>query len=74
MSIILDPYSAIEFKKHVQKKMDAVKDHICYSVDTVEKLQYARGQLSAYEALLQDVKDGLQTEDKNGTIDQTENA
>ena len=72
MSIILDPYSAIEFQKHVRKKIDSVKDHICYSVDTVEKLQYARGQLSAYEALLQDVKDDLQKEDKNGTINQAE--
>lgn len=48
-----------------------MKDHISYSVDTVEKLQYAKGQLSAYEALLQDVKDVLQKEDNDGTIDQT---
>ena len=68
---MLDPYSAEYFKKHLLKKIDQMKDHISYSVDTVEKLQYAKGQLSAYEALLQDVKDVLQKEDNDGTIDQT---
>ena len=71
---ILDPYNAQEIIKHINKKIVSIKDHICYGVDTMEKLQYARGKLSSLEELLQDVKDDLQTEDKNGTIDQTENA
>ena len=68
---MLDPYSAIALKKHLNKKISDVKDHICYGVDNIEKLQYARGQLSAYEALLQDVNYDLQKEDNDGTIDQT---
>jgi len=68
---MLDPYSALALKKHLNEKISNVKDHICYGVDSVEKLQYARGQLSAYEALLQDVNDDLQKEDNDGTIDQT---
>jgi hypothetical protein len=42
--------------------------HICYGIDSVEKLMYARGRLSALEALLQDIRN-LQKEDIDGTID-----
>ena len=68
---ILDPYNAQEIIKHINKKIVSIKDHICYGVDTMENLQYARGKLSSLEELLQDVKDALQTEDNDGTNNQT---
>jgi hypothetical protein len=55
----------------LNKKIEQIKEHICYSVDSVDKLQYAKGKLSSYEELLQDVKGDLQTEDKDGTDNQT---
>lgn len=67
---MIDPYSAQALKKHLEKKINDTKDYICYSVDKLEDLQYAKGKLSAFEALLQDVKDDLQTEETDGTINQ----
>ena len=68
---VLDPYNAQEIIKHINKKIVSIKANICYGVDTMEKLQYARGKLSSLEELLQDVKDDLQTEDNDGTNNQT---
>jgi len=42
------------FRKYIKKQIDKVKEDITYSVDSMENLSYARGKLSAYEALLQD--------------------
>jgi hypothetical protein len=43
-----------------------------YSIDTIEKLQYAKGKLSAYESLLQDLKDLQKREDIfNDEVDKT---
>lgn len=67
---MIDPYSAQSLIKHLEKKIKDTKDYICYSVDKLEDLQYAKGKLSAFEALLQDVKDDLQTEETDGTINQ----
>jgi hypothetical protein len=67
---MIDPYSAQALKKYLEKKINDTKDYICYSVDKLEDLQYAKGKLSAFEALLQDVKDDLQTEETDGTINQ----
>jgi len=67
---IIDPYSADVLKKHLQKKIKDTQEHICYSVDSIDKLQYARGKLSSYEELLQDVKDDLQMEENDGTDNQ----
>jgi len=66
----LDPYTIQNIRAHVNKEIAAVKSHLCYSVDTIEKLQYSRGQLNAYEALLQDIKN-LQPENDDGNIDKT---
>ncbi len=52
----LDPFTMLTLKEHINKEIEAVKDHICQGVDTLEKLQYSRGRLNALEALLQDIK------------------
>jgi len=47
----------------VKKKLHTLKQHAIYGVDTMEKLQYVRGQIRSLEDLQQDLKDLLsQTE------------
>ena len=66
----LDHYTYEIFVKHINKDIDAVKEHICHGVDTIEKLKYYRGRLNALEALLQDLKD-LQKENIDDDTDKT---
>jgi len=47
----------------IKKQMERVKEDLVYHVDTIDKLQYSRGKLSALEALLQDLKDLQKTEE-----------
>jgi hypothetical protein len=65
---MIDPFAADKIKTIINKEIANTKDHICYGIDSVEKLMYARGRLSALEALLQDIRN-LQKEDIDGTID-----
>jgi hypothetical protein len=65
---MIDPFSADKVKQIINKEIANTKEHICYGIDSVEKLMYARGRLSALEALLQDIRN-LQKEDIDGTID-----
>jgi hypothetical protein len=46
-------------QKTVKKKILQLKDHAIYGVDTMEKLQYVRGQIRSLEDLQQDLKDLL---------------
>ena len=48
-------------QKTVKKKILQLKDHAIYGVDTMEKLQYVRGQIRSLEDLQQDLKDLLST-------------
>lgn len=68
--MILDYNTTSSIKNEIKKKIESSKDHICYGVDTVEKLMYARGRLSSLEELLQDINN-LQKEDDDGRIDKT---
>ena len=65
---MLDPYTSDKIKNVIKKQVEDTKQHICYGVDSIENLQYARGRLSALEALLQDIKN-LQKEDNDGNTD-----
>ena len=65
---MIDPFSADKIKTIINKEVANIKDHICYGVDTVEKLMYARGRLSSLEELLQDIRN-LQKEDNDGRTD-----
>ena len=62
---MLDPYTLDKVYKLLNKEIEAIKEHICHGVDTIEKLQYSRGRLNANEALLQDLKN-LQKENIDG--------
>ena len=66
----MDYHTTERFKNLIKKEIDNTKDHICYGVKTESQLMYARGRLSALEALLQDIIN-LHKEDNDGTIDKT---
>ena len=55
----LDTISLVQRK--IKEAVTRLKDNIIYSVDTIEKLQYVRGQIRSLEDLQQDLKDLLTT-------------
>ena len=61
MNLDLDTIQAL--RHFIKKEMDKVKEDLVYHVDTIDKLQYSRGKLSAYETLLQELKDLQKTEE-----------
>jgi len=48
-------------QKKIKIELQKLKDHAIYSVDTMEKLQYIRGQIRSLEDLQQSLKDLLST-------------
>ncbi len=48
-------------QREIKKTLLQLKDHAIYGVDTIEKLQYVRGQIRSLEDLQQDLKDLLIT-------------
>ena len=59
-----DPDTIQSLIHFIRKRVDETKDHIVYGVDNLEQLQYAKGKIGAYEALLQDLKDLQKNEEK----------
>ena len=55
----IDTISLVQ--KKVYKILQRLKEHAIYGVDTMEKLQYIRGQIRSLEDLQQDLKDLLTT-------------
>ena len=55
----LDTISLIQ--RRLKKRINQIKDQAFYGVDTMEKLQYVRGQIRSLEDLQQDLKDLLTT-------------
>ena len=55
-------------RKYVKKRIEETRLDICYGIDTLDRLHYAKGRLSALETLLQDIKN-LHKEDNDGTTD-----
>jgi predicted RNase H-like HicB family nuclease len=53
----MDTISLIQ--KRIKEKIDRLKNHAAYSVDTMEELKYVRGQIKSLEDLLQEIKDLL---------------
>ena len=48
-------------QKKIKLNLQRLKDNAIYGVDTIEKLQYVRGQIRSLEDLQQDLKDLLKT-------------
>jgi|TARA_Y100000114_G_C11673672_1_gene285069 hypothetical protein len=62
MNLDLDTLQAI--RHYIKKQIDKTKEDLVYHVDTIDRLSYSRGKLSALETLLQDLKD-LQRNEEN---------
>ena len=57
----IDTISLVQ--KKIKLELQKLKDHAIYSVDTIEKLQYVRGQIRSLEDLQQSLKDLLSTQE-----------
>ena len=57
----LDTMQAI--KHSIEKRKQDKIEHLVYGVDNLEQLNYAKGKISAYDALLQDLTDLLKNEE-----------
>ena len=55
----IDTISLIQ--KKIKLEVEKLKSYAIYSVDTMEKLQYIRGQIRSLEDLQQSLKDLLST-------------
>ena len=53
----MDIYTISIIQKIIKRSLDRLKDHAIYGVDTLEQLQYVRGQIKSYEGLQQEIKD-----------------
>ena len=65
----MDIYTISLIQKIIKREMDRLKDHAIYGVDTMEQLQYVRGQIKSFEDLQQEIKDLLsRTEIENEQV------
>ena len=55
----MDIYTISLIQKVIKRSLERLKDHAIYGVDTIEQLQYVRGQIKSYEDLQQEIKDLL---------------
>jgi hypothetical protein len=60
---MLEHHTIQTIRREIERLLQEKKNHIVYNVDSIEKLQYSRGQLSSLEELLQVIKDLLKKED-----------
>jgi len=65
----VDIYTISLIQKVIKRSVERLKDHAIYGVDTIEQLQYVRGQIKSYEDLQQEIKDLLsRTEIENEQV------
>ena len=55
----MDIYTISIIQKVIKRSLDRLKDHAIYGVDTIEQLQYVRGQIKSLEDLQQEIKNLL---------------
>ena len=60
---MLDYKTLQSVRSFIKKQIEETKQDIVYGIDTIDRLQYAKGKLSALEVLLQDLKDLQNTEE-----------
>ena len=61
MIISLETLSLVQ--RTISKRLERYKEAAIYSVDTIDQLQYVRGQLKSLEDLQQEIKDLLNTQE-----------
>ena len=65
----MDIYTISIIQKVIKRSLDRLKEHAIYGVDTMEQLQYVRGQIKSFEDLQQEIKDLLsRTEIENEQV------
>ena len=57
MNLNLDTITAVQ--RTIKRRIDQLKEAAIYSVDTIDQLQYVRGQIKSLEDLQQELKDLL---------------
>ena len=55
----MEPFTISQIQSLIKKQLETLKNAAIYSVDSLDKLQYVRGQIKAIEALQQELKDLL---------------
>ena len=55
----MEPFTVPQIQSIIKKQLETLKNAAIYSVDTLEKLQYVRGQIKSLEDLQQELKDLL---------------
>ena len=55
----MEPFTVSQIQSIIKKQLETLKNAAIYSVDTLEKLQYVRGQIKSLEDLQQELKDLL---------------
>jgi hypothetical protein len=48
---MLDYHTKEQIVNLINRQIKDIKDHLCYGIDSVDKLMYGRGRLSALETL-----------------------
>ena len=60
----LDVFTVREIKRLIDKRIEQLSEQIIYgSIDSYEKLQYSRGQISSLNQLKEDLSEQLRDED-----------
>ena len=60
---MIDIESIQYLRRKIKEDLEKYKEDLIYGVDTLEKLQYARGKINALESLLQDLNDLLKKDE-----------
>ena len=55
----MEPFTVTQIQSLFKRQLETLKTAAIYSVDTLEKLQYVRGQIKSLEDLQQELKDLL---------------
>ena len=55
----MEPFTVSKIQLLIKKQLETLKTAAIYSVDTLEKLRYVRGQIKSLEDLQQELKDLL---------------
>ena len=61
---MLDIGTLQSVRHYIRKEIDKTKEDICYGIDKLDQLHYAKGKLNGLETLLQDLND-LQKKEEN---------
>ena len=63
----MDTFTISTVQKLIKNILDRCKQHAIYGVDSIEQLQYVRGQIKSLEDLQQELKDLLNNQEIEDT-------